>query len=94
MDFLLNTKKTKIGFIHNAFPVLSQTFISKEMLGLQKLGLTLEIFSLFYPDDEIVDKTYPNTEEIKYVVSGLNPAKIVLSTSNNDKAMKILITDR
>lgn len=39
----------RIGFIHNAFPVLSQTFISKEMTGLQKRGLDIKIYSLFKP---------------------------------------------
>ncbi|MBN1466489.1 glycosyltransferase [candidate division KSB1 bacterium] len=39
-----------IGFVHNAYPVLSQTFIKKEMLGLQALGLPLRIYSLFRPE--------------------------------------------
>lgn len=40
----------RVGFIHNAFPVLTQTFIIKEMTGLAERGLDIKCYSLFRPD--------------------------------------------
>ena len=65
------TKKMKIGFIHNAFPVLSETFISKEMRGLKELGLDLEIYSLFRPQNGRQDSSRNVGSNVHYVVQNL-----------------------
>ncbi len=61
----------KIGFVHNAFPVLSETFISKEMLGLKELGMNLKIYSLFRPSVDRLDVNYPEPGEVHYLLDGL-----------------------
>lgn len=65
-------KPLRIAFIHNAFPVLSETFISKEMLGLRKLGLQLEIYSLFRPEEPQRDQGFPEGQNIYYLLDSLN----------------------
>jgi glycosyltransferase involved in cell wall biosynthesis len=64
-------KKTKIGFIHNAFPVLSETFISKEMRGLKALGMDLEVYSLFHPKRGRLDANYSEASDVHYVLDSL-----------------------
>lgn len=70
-------RDVKIGFIHNSYPVLSQTFISKEMLGLQELGLSLNVYSLFHPQEEQEDRTYPLRNAIDYLIPTLSAKKLI-----------------
>jgi len=71
--------KIKIGFIHNAFPVLSETFISKEMRGLRSLGLDLQIYSLFRPKADRLDVSYPDSGDVHYLLDPLRPGAVVLA---------------
>jgi glycosyltransferase involved in cell wall biosynthesis len=43
----------KIGVLVKTFPKLSETFVLGEVLGLEKLGLELEIFALQRPTDAV-----------------------------------------
>src|SRR5437879_1419162 len=43
-----------IGIIVSTWPRLSQTFVLREILGLERLGLRLRIFSVKVPTDEPV----------------------------------------
>ncbi len=52
----------RIGFLVKTFPRLSETFILNEILGLEKLGWTLHIFSLKHPAEEPV---HPTVAEVK-----------------------------
>ena len=63
----MRTKPLTIGFVHNAYPVLSQTFIKKEMLGLRELGLPLKIYSLLYPPD-VQEKKRDEPQDVTYVL--------------------------
>ncbi|MBN1559542.1 glycosyltransferase [candidate division KSB1 bacterium] len=75
----MNKRTIKIGFVHNAYPVLSQTFIRKEMCGLQQLGLPLRIYSLFHPLDvqePIIDE---QPDEVTYILRDVGVGSLVLS---------------
>ncbi|MDZ7725116.1 MAG: hypothetical protein U5R06_20445 [candidate division KSB1 bacterium] len=62
----------RIGFIHNIFPVLSQTFITKEMTGLAERGLDIQIYSLFKPNtNDPARKRSTNLFSVCYVLSDL-----------------------
>ena len=63
--------KIKIGFVHNAFPVLSETFISKEMRGLKALGMELEVYSLFRPQQDRLDVNYSDIGNVHYSFESL-----------------------
>ena len=58
--------KPKIAYLLKTYPKLSETFILNEILGLEKLGWELEIFSLRQPTDEPV---HPSVAEVKAKVT-------------------------
>ncbi len=60
------TPPMRIGFLVKTFPRLSETFILNEILGLEKLGWTLHIFSLKRPTEEPM---HPAVAEVKAQVS-------------------------
>lgn len=72
----MKTQPPCIAFVHNAFPLLTQTFISKEMLGLQRLGLRLQIYSLFRPQPAELDRNFPQKQAIDYLLDGLKPLQL------------------
>lgn len=43
---------TRVGYVLKKFPRLSETFILNELLGLERLGLDVDVFSLHAADDE------------------------------------------
>ena len=49
---------TPIGFLLKTYPKLSETFILEEILGLERLGVKLHIFSLNPPQDATVHSTF------------------------------------
>jgi len=50
-----------IAFVLKGYPRLSETFIAQEILGLQRRGLAIEIYSLRHPTD---DRRHPVHDEI------------------------------
>ncbi|MCF6321148.1 MAG: glycosyltransferase family 4 protein [Rhizobiaceae bacterium] len=58
----------KIGIVLKGYPRLSETFISQEILALEKLGFNLQIISLRHPTDKAV---HPINREISAQVSYL-----------------------
>jgi len=56
----------RIAYLLKTYPKLSETFILNEILGLEKLGVELEIFSLRQPTNEPV---HPSVAEVKAKVT-------------------------
>jgi len=52
----------KIAYILSRFPVLTETFITKEIEELRSRGITVEVFSLKGPN--LNDTFHPNTEKL------------------------------
>ena len=48
----------RIGFLVKTYPKLSETFILEEILGLERLGIDLHIFSLNPPQDAAVHSAF------------------------------------
>ncbi len=61
-------KNKVLAIVVRGYPRLSETFISQEILALEKLGLTIEIFSLKPPGDHLVHSVH---EEIRAKVTYL-----------------------
>ncbi len=57
-----------IAIVLKGYPRLSETFIAQEILGLQKRGLKLRIYSLRHPTDPT---THPIHDEISAPVTYL-----------------------
>lgn len=66
----------EIAYIVKGFPRLSETFISNEVLLLEKSGAKIKLFSVKHPDEQLKQKT---VSEIKAAVDYLPP---VTSLSN------------
>jgi glycosyltransferase involved in cell wall biosynthesis len=60
------TNKPKIAYLVKTYPRLSETFILNEILGLERLGLDLHIFSLRHPGAEAV---HPKVAQVKAPVT-------------------------
>lgn len=63
-------REPKIGFLVKTFPKLSETFILGEILGLERQGLSLDIFSLRRPSDRQVQ---PAARDLRATVSYVPP---------------------
>ena len=63
---MATTNKLKIAYLVKTYPRLSETFILNEILGLERLGLDLHIFSLRRPGAEPV---HPNVAQVKAPVT-------------------------
>src|SRR5258707_11534289 len=70
------SKRLRVAYLVKTFPRLSETFILNEILGVEGLGLELEIFSLrrLPPESEPV---HPDVSKIKgpvrYIPSFIRP---------------------
>ncbi len=58
----MNSKRKSgpIGFLVKTYPKLSETFVLEEILGLERLGVKLHIFSLNPPSDDAVHSGFDN----------------------------------
>ncbi len=50
----MKSRHRKVGYILTKFPVLSETFILSEILGLKELGLDISIFSFKKGEEKII----------------------------------------
>ena len=64
--------KPKIAFILNSFPVLSETFVFKEVMGLRNRGLHLQVFSLFAPKGQVTSNADDLDRDTVYFIPSLN----------------------
>jgi len=66
-------KNKVLAIIVRGYPRLSETFISQEILALEKLGLTIQIYTLLPPTDHLVHSVH---EEITAPVTYLPDAPL------------------
>ena len=69
----------RIGFLLKTYPKLSETFVLEEILGLERLGMKLHIFSLNPPKDEVVHRGFENVAaSVTYIPAiGVNVSGVV-----------------
>lgn len=61
----------KVGVLVKTYPKLSETFVLGEVLGLEKLGLALQIFSLQRPTDAVQHDTIKRVKApVRYLQDG------------------------
>ena len=51
-----SSNKQQVGYLLRSYPRLSQTFILNEILALEKIGVSIQIFALTNPHEKIVQK--------------------------------------
>lgn len=64
----MNGKRSRIAVVLKGYPRLSETFIAQEILGLERLGFRLDIWSLRHPTDRA---RHPMHEQISAPVTYL-----------------------
>jgi glycosyltransferase involved in cell wall biosynthesis len=64
MEFGVNLQSQhgRVGFLVKTYPKLSETFVLEEIIGLERAGLELNIFSLRQPTDEM---THAAVKQVK-----------------------------
>jgi glycosyltransferase involved in cell wall biosynthesis len=66
-----------IGYVLRKFPVLSETFVLNEMLGLEERGIPLHVFSLMRPNDPRFHDDLPKLKaRVSYVPDFFDLAKL------------------
>ncbi len=67
-----------IAYILNSFPVLSETFIVNEVLGLDSPDLQLQLFSLFLPSEVEVNREVASLrDKTFYLLPTLKPMRLI-----------------
>ena len=84
----------RIGFLVKTFPRLSETFILNEILGLQTMGWTLQIYSLKRPVEEPVHPGVACVQAPARYVPSLRPAGSWLDPLKALAAHAVLIAKR
>lgn len=65
-----------VGYVLRKFPVLSETFVLNELLGLEAQGVPLHVFSLMRPNDPRFHDDLPKLKaRVSYVPDVTDPAK-------------------
>jgi len=63
----------RVAYLLKTFPRLSETFILNEILGLEKLGMDIQIFSLKRPADELVHPAVAQVRSSVTYIPSLGP---------------------
>ncbi len=59
-----------VGYVLQAFPQLSETFIENERAALGGMGVKVAVYSVFHPPADTVGPTAMARDEIRYLPSG------------------------
>jgi glycosyltransferase involved in cell wall biosynthesis len=71
-----SSSNKQIGYILRSYPRLSQTFILNEILALEKIGVSLQIFALTNPHEEVVQKQVSDVRApVYYVDESMQPGR-------------------
>ncbi len=69
-----------IAFVLNYFPILSETFIVKEIIQLKERGLLIQTYSLFEPrPDQENRQVEEHKKDVYYLIPSLKPFGLIFS---------------
>jgi glycosyltransferase involved in cell wall biosynthesis len=67
----------QIGYLLRSYPRLSQTFILNEILALEKIGVSLQIFALTNPHEKVVQMQVDQVQApVHYLEESIQPRRI------------------
>ena len=92
----------KIAYLVGNFPVLSETFISNEVILLSKLGVSIQVFSFKKPSESDYEKFSKNTYDLinktiyisnrkALLYAVLHPLKFIKGYSENKKIQSVVL---
>jgi glycosyltransferase involved in cell wall biosynthesis len=67
----------QIGYLLRSYPRLSQTFVLNEILALEKIGVSLQVFALTNPHEKVVQRQVDQVRApIHYLEDSIQPRRI------------------
>jgi glycosyltransferase involved in cell wall biosynthesis len=67
----------QIGYLLRSYPRLSQTFILNEILALEKIGVSIQIFALTDPHEKVVQMQVDKVQApVQYIDDALRPRSV------------------
>ena len=71
------TNKQQIGYLLRSYPRLSQTFILNEILALEKIGVSIQIFALINPHEKVVQMQVDQVQApVHYLDENMQPRSL------------------
>jgi glycosyltransferase involved in cell wall biosynthesis len=72
-----SSSNKQIGYLLRSYPRLSQTFVLNEILALEKIGVSLQVFALTNPHEKVVQKQVDQVQApIHYLEESILPRRI------------------
>jgi glycosyltransferase involved in cell wall biosynthesis len=72
-----SSNKRQIGYILRSYPRLSQTFILNEILALEKIGVSIQIFALTNPHEKVVQMQVDQVQAlVHYLDEAIQPRSL------------------
>jgi glycosyltransferase involved in cell wall biosynthesis len=72
-----SSNKRQIGYLLRSYPRLSQTFILNEILALEKIGLSIQIFALTDPHEKVVQMQVDQVQApVHYLDEDIQPRSL------------------
>jgi len=72
-----SSNKRQIGYLLRSYPRLSQTFILNEILALEKIGVSIQIFALTDPHEKVVQMQVDQVQaSVHYLDADLQPRSL------------------
>ena len=66
----------QIGYLLRSYPRLSQTFVLNEILALEKIGVSIQIFALTNPREKVVQAQVDQVQApVHYLDDGIHPGR-------------------
>jgi glycosyltransferase involved in cell wall biosynthesis len=68
----------QIGYLLRSYPRLSQTFVLNEVLALEKIGVSLQIFALINPHEQVVQRQVDQVRApVQYLDADVQPRSVL-----------------
>src|ERR687890_2833049 len=67
----------QIGYLLRSYPRLSQTFVLNEILALEKIGVSIQIFALTNPHEKVVQMQVDQVQApVHYLDESIQPRRL------------------
>jgi len=74
----------QIGYLLRSYPRLSQTFILNEILALEKIGVSIQIFALTNPHERVVQRQVDQVQAPVHYLDEDNQPRSLMNTLNEN----------
>ena len=85
---------TRIAYIISGFPVPSETFVYREVLGLRRMGLTIDVYAISGPTHENLAVMPPEARRLTEDVHYLSHQETLLNARPNRRLLRGLLLNQ